>query len=439
MKTRTIFSSIVAAVVIASIGTASAQVNPDDFNALKDAVQKLNQQMQELMKGREADQKRHEEDQKTIDNLQKQLGDTTRIATNAQQKADETAKVQSSYPAVSSAMHSTHNFMMVGDAEVQFGQTSGSHSSFVLADFAPIFLFRANDNVLFEAGFDITLQNGAQPGGGSSTHVDLSFAQLDYLMNDYLTIVAGDMLLPLGTYSERAAGFLNKIPDDPLPRDLLPGSGVGLQLRGAVPIGQFADSLNYAAYVVNGPSSIDGSGTSTNVDLGGNVGDTPNWHANPSFGGRIGWFHPWKAHYDLELGISGQTGEWDNAGNRRWSAGVLDAALHIGPYFEAKGEYIRSWVETDDVGTMRPRGWWAQVGYKLAGLNLDVPLVHNIELMGRYDESNDALGTKTDRWTIGYVYYFSNTFLFEGAYEFFHSTSPDEGNNRYIFQLSYGF
>jgi hypothetical protein len=309
----------------------------------------------------------------------------------------------------------------------------------VLADFAPIFLFRASDNVLFEAGFDITLQNGAQPGGGSETHVDLSFAQLDYLMNDYVTVVAGDMLLPLGTYSERAAGFLNKIPDDPFVRDLLPGSGVGLQLRGAIPIGQKADSLTYAAYVVNGPSSIDGSGTSTNLDLGGNVGDTPNWHANPSFGGRLGWFHSWKPHYDFELGISGQTGDWDNAGNRLWSAAALDAALHIGPYFEAKGEYIRTMVETDDVGTMRPRGWWVQAGYKLAGLNLDVPLVHNIELMGRYDESNDALGTKTDRYTLGYVYYFSNTFLFEGDYEWIHSTNPEDDHNRFIFQLSYGF
>ena len=80
-------------------------------------------------------------------------------------------------------------------------------------------------------------ENGNR-AAGSSTAVDLSFAQLDYLLNDYVTIVAGDMVLPLGTYSERAAGWLNKIPDDPLVRDLLPGSGVGAQLRGAVPIGQ---------------------------------------------------------------------------------------------------------------------------------------------------------------------------------------------------------
>ena len=62
---------------------------------------------------------------------------------------------------------------------------------------------------------------------GATTSIGLSFATLDYLLNDYVTFVAGDMLLPLGTYSERTAGWLNKIPDDPLPRGVLPG-GSGL-------------------------------------------------------------------------------------------------------------------------------------------------------------------------------------------------------------------
>src|SRR5208283_715590 len=163
-----------------------------------------------------------------------------------------------------------------------------------------------------------------------------------------VTFVVGDMLLPLGTYSERGAGWLNKIPDDPLVRDVLPGSGVGVQLRGAVPVGQAGQALSYSVYCVNGPSS-----TQTNnlafpdqIDLGGNVGDSPNWHGSPSGGGRIGWFYPLKAHYDLELGVSGQTGAWNDGGNLLWSAAVLDYALHISPNFEAKGEYINTWYQT---------------------------------------------------------------------------------------------
>jgi hypothetical protein len=163
-------------------------------------------------------------------------------------------------------------------------------------------------------------------------------------------------------------------------------------------------------------------------------------HSDPSGGGRIGWFVPFKAHTDLELGVSGQTGQWDNNGQKNWSALVIDAALHITPYFEAKGEYINTWQETADMGTVRPRGWWVQAGYKLAGLNLDLPVVNDLELMGRFDNLNDGLGTTTDRVTAGFVYYLSNTLLFEGDYEFVHSRGgPAAATPGLILQLSYGF
>jgi hypothetical protein len=335
---------------------------------------------------------------------------------------------------------------MVGDAEIQFGKVDGSHSAFALADFAPIFLFRARDNILFEAGFDITLQNGTTGthDSGVTTSVGLSFATLDYLINDYMTFVGGYMLLPLGTYSERSAGWLNKIPDDPLPRDLLPGSGVGVQLRGAVPIGSAGQSLTYAVYGANGLGSSDGTANHDQLDFDGNVGINSNGtfgnlHATPSGGGRIGWFYPLKAHYDFELGVSGQTGTWNDDNNRLWSAAVVDAALHFGSNVEIKGEYIHSWQQTTDLGTLDPHGWWIQAAYKLAGLNLDLPLVNNIELVGRYDNSHDNLGIHTDRYTIGYVYYFSNTLLFEGDYEFRSSNDPESNHNFLVFQLSYGF
>ena len=146
------------------------------------------------------------------------------------------------------------------------------------------------------------------------------------------------------------------------------------------------------------------------------------------------------AHGDLELGLSGQTGTWDDADEHHWSAGVIDAALHLGPNVEFKGEYIHTWVETEDVGTIHPRGWWVQGAYKLAGLNLDLPVMNNLELVARYDTKRDnSKGIHTGRYTLGYVYYFSNTLLFEGDYEFHSSTDPDENHNLFVFQLSYGF
>jgi len=385
------------------------------------------------------------------------LGDTQKTATDAQQKA-ETAQAQSIRPMPGEG-NATHNFTIVGDAEVQFGKVNGQHSGFGLADFAPIFLFRSRDNLLFEAGFDIQLQNNASgthgTGGGATTTFDMSFAQLDYAFNDYVTLVTGDMLLPLGTYIERSAGWIKKIPDDPLPRSVLPSSGIGAQLRGALPVNSSGQSLTYAAYLANGPGSVDGSGNALttdsngnvipNLDLNSNVGfdsngnSIGNLHSSPGGGGRIGWFYPWKAHYDLELGVSGMASQWDASGSLLWSAVVADAALHVSPYFELKGEYIHTWQQTSDLGTVAPHGWWLQAAYKLSGLNLELPLVNNLELVGRYDVANDGFGIKTERYTVGYVYYFSNNLLFQGDYEFIHSNDPTQSHNMFLFQIAYGF
>jgi hypothetical protein len=80
-----------------------------------------------------------------------------------------------------------------------------------------------------------------------------------------------------------------------------------------------------------------------------------------------------------------------------------------------------------------------QAGYKLAGLKQNLPLISNVELVGRYDILRDGIGLRVDRYTAGFVYYFTNTLLFEGDYEFLQSNDPNMAHNELLFQLSYGF
>jgi hypothetical protein len=441
----------ICAVGISLPPRATAQVSLVDFNALKETVQKLSEQVQSLQQTNVIQQQTHEKDMEQLQQLQEKLAETQQIATNAEQKSIAAAQAQplSREPIDEATVN--HNFQILGDAEFQYVKAAGQHGAFSLADFAPIFLYRGGDNILFEAGFDTTIQNNAPASGGYTTTFNLSFAQLDYVMNDYMTLCAGELLIPLGTYAERGAGWLNKIPDDPLAVDaLLPGSGVGAELRGGIPVGDAGKFFNYSVYLANGPSSADGTGNAEALDLGGNVGvrsdDTvANLHGNPSLGGRLGVFMPFKPHYDLELGISSQSGEWDNAGNHLWTAGVFDAALHLGPSFEAKGEFIVTRFGSDDLGQISQQGWWVQAGYKLAGLNLEIPVINNLELVGRYDSlhnaydsANNAFDFNTQRYTAGFIYYITNTLLFEGDYEFLHSTDPSQVG-QLILQLSYGF
>jgi hypothetical protein len=432
------------AVAFASPQRAIAQVSESDFKALQEAVRLLTGKVQKLEETHNADAQTHQKDMEQLQELQKKLAETQQIATAAAQKGAAAAEMQPLPRVPLDEATVNHNFMILGDAEFQYAKSAGQNGAFFLADFAPIFLYRGGEDVLFESGFDFVLQNNAPGGGGYTTTVNLSFAQLDYVMNNYMTFCAGDLLLPLGTYSERSAGWLNKFADSPLSRNLLPGAGVGAELRGAFALGDAGKLLNYSVYGVNGPGSSDGTGNAGSLDLGGNVGlrsdnAVANLHGKPSGGGRLGLFLPFKPHYDLELGVSGQSGQWDDAGIHQWTSGVLDASLHLGPSFEAKGEYVKSRYGSDDLGLVRQEGWYAQVGYKLASLNLDLPGINNLELLGRYDSMRDGLGVRMRRESLGFVYYLSNTLLFEGDYEFLHISDHSQPANQFILQLSYGF
>jgi hypothetical protein len=425
----------------------AAEVSDADFNALKDLVQKLNEQVQSLRQTNQAVLQQHEQDAHQLQELQAKLAETQQTAAAAEQKSDAAVQAQSQ-PSLRAPLDEAtvnRNFQILGDAEFQYVNADHQNGSYLLSDFAPIFLYRGGDNILFEAGFDTTLGNNAPAGGGYTTTFNLSFAQLDYVITDYLTLCAGELLLPMGTYSERGAGWLNKIPEDPLAVDaLLPGSGVGAELRGALPLGDAGKLFNYSLFCVNGPSSADGTGNAGALDLGGNVGVrsdgiSANLHNNPGGGGRLAVFLPFKPRYDLELGVSAMVSEWDNAGSHLWSAGVLDAALHLGPNFELKGEYIASRFGSDDLGTINQNGWFVQAGYKLAGLNLEFPGLNNLELVGRYDSLHDGLGNTTDRYSVGAVYYVTSALLLEGDYDFINSTDPTQPSNQLILQISYGF
>ena len=440
---------------------AGAEVSDADFQAMKEAIQKLSDKVQKLEEthAKDQDQIKQLQDQlkqpqpaanaDQIKELQDRLKQTEATATQAAQKAEALAQAQPAYRVPDDSGSVNKNFMILGDAEIQYAKFPGEHGAFLFADFAPIFLYRAGDRILFEAGFDFTLQNGTDPvtghDSGQGTGINLSFAQLNYVLNDYVTIAAGNMLLPLGTYAQRSAGgWVNKIPDDPLPRDLLPGTGIGVQLLGAIPIGHSGQLLNYSVYGVNGPSSTDGTGAPGSLDLGGNVGlhndnTVGNLHGNPSGGGRVGWFFPFgPPHFDIEVGASAMSGEWDDAGKHNWTGGALDASLHLGPYFETKGELIRTRYGSDS-GMIDPRGWWVQAAYKLAGMHLEFPGINNLELVGRVDSINDGLGTHTRRETMGMVYYITNTLLVEGAFEFNQSNDPAAKGDVTLLQLGYGF
>src|ERR1700751_3026538 len=80
---------------------ASGAVSDDEFNTLKDLVNKQGQRLDQLEKSHEQDQKTidenkkvHEQDQKEIQGLKQRLDETQKTAADAQQKAETASQIK---------------------------------------------------------------------------------------------------------------------------------------------------------------------------------------------------------------------------------------------------------------------------------------------------------------------------------------------------------
>lgn len=420
-------------------GLGLAGIAPRAVEAVTDEEFKtLQQQLQQL-------QKQREEDRKEMQQLKERLGEAEKKAGEAQKVASEAAaKVPPTYPLPSEEASAKQNFLLTGYAHALYEKTEGENGSFLLGSFNPIFLYRFGDKILFEGELEIEVETEEE--GESETEVSLEYAQIDYAFNDYVTLIAGRFILPLGTFNEKIhPAWINKLPTRPLPyaghdAGLLPFNDIGVQARGAWRPESCDAVLSYALYGVNGPGSELEEVSPGMVEEELHFSGGADLNDAPSAGGRIAVFYPWASYNDIEVGVSGQSGTWNRDADLLWSAFVVDAALHLGPYTELRGEYIHTWQETDEEGTLQPRGAWAQAAYKLAGLGLELPMINNAEGVFRWSYvDTDMEMTKTHAFALGLNYYIVNTLQFKAAYEFITSDENHDENNRLSFQIAYGF
>lgn len=313
---------------------------------------------------------------------------------------------------------------------------------------APIILWKPTDKLLFEGRFDIFLAE-------RSTEVDLAYAEVSYLLSDYLTVAGGKFVLPFGIFWERArAPWINKLPTMPLlySRGLVGEAGLGFQLRGGAAIG--SSKINYAAYAINGPEYV------TNAsDLGrlgyGRGRDNNN---NRTIGGRIG-FLPIP---ELEIGssiLAGRVGQ-SGSGHSKPDTLIVGVDLSYGRELEAirgrldlRGEAV--WVDTEDVSygglfdlfgfDNKSHGWYLQAAYRPT--KVDVNLFENVELKNvefvfRYDSLRRPgarqLGVDRDQLTFGLDYWIRPNVVLKAAYVFDDAHGGDD-QDAFLLQMGVGF
>ena len=101
---------------------------------------------------------------------------------------------------------------MTGFSNVDFIAGSGrKQDGFTAAEFTPIFHFQFSDRVLFEGELE------AETTANGGTEIGLGYANINLILNDYMALVAGKFLSPIGQFRQNIhPSWINKMPTAPV-------------------------------------------------------------------------------------------------------------------------------------------------------------------------------------------------------------------------------
>ena len=307
-----------------------------------------------------------------------------------------------------------------------YTQPNAKPGSFSSPDFAPYFLLQLNEEFLLAANIDI-----------NNSGVSVGEAQVDWLVADWMTVVLGRFLTPLGFFNERLNHeWINRLPDVPLMfRQVSPLSSTdGLMLRGSSYLFGSPVKLEYMLYGGNGLQAAAAPATYTAaVDLGGITGG-PDEANLQSLGGRIGF---WIPEWGLTGGVSGYSnGRYSSAAKDQFGLWQLDFGYRKGNW-DVRFEYADNYQQAASYigNNIRRKGYYAQVAYR--PYHLQHPILRNLEVAARYGRvwfhgidptqvDPTAFGSPIDvpidreQWTLGVNYYFYPSMALRLAYEVNH-------------------
>jgi hypothetical protein len=310
-------------------------------------------------------------------------------------------------------------FALVGYATLNYESSNGD-AGFVSATYNPIFVYKVNDKLSFNAELELEVEDSWDGA------LALEFAEFNYQINNNIAIYGGKFLSPLGTYQSRLhPAWVNKSINNPIGiqnkvngiKRLQGDSELGIGLRGGFYSGN--TRFNYDIYTTNGPKiNDDGS-----IDWDSSGGDNNN---SPAFGGRIG-FLPFMSS-TFEVGVSGYTGkagDKDAFSNANVSLFVLDLNYvkdtGIG-VFDLKGQYNNQKV-SDEVypGTIIPfqkfnnntSASYLQLAYKYPGSKFEL-----VNRIANFNVPNQVTwGADQTRYTIGLDYWLNWNAAFKIGYD----------------------
>jgi hypothetical protein len=332
--------------------------------------------------------------------------------------------------------------LLSGYATTQFMDPEGGPSTFGV-QFNPIFHFRLTDKLHFNSELEIGLEAGGHEGG-TSTEIAMEFATIDYLATDWLTLTAGQFLLPFNTFGTRFhPQWINKLASMPPIYRGHGGSGgiipilndVGIMASGGAPLWNDDSKFNYAVYLTNGwgRAMHDEEEEGPEDELDFIFGTTPDINDQKAVGGRIG-FLPIP---NFEVGGSYQTSRANGPDGRYHLVGMDASYWKEG--FELRGEAIRLSRDTRE-GDFDKWGYFVQAAYRLKYLPTNGEALGGylgrLEPVVRWGQVVDAGPFNRRQLAFGLNYWLFESVPLKFTYEINRGIVR---NDRLFLQASYGF
>ena len=332
---------------------------------------------------------------------------------------------------------------LAGYADVNYiniDTDNGAKSDFTTGVFAPIFHYQYQDKVMLETELAFTVNADGE------TEVEMEYFTIDYFANDYMAIVMGKFLSPLGQFRQNFhPSWINKLPSAPQGfghGGAAPVADVGLQTRGGFKIGS-AVSANYAAYLGNGVAA-EMNGDGDEIEEAHSPGFNVDGDNGKNYGGRFGLFIPGAK---LDFGLSWATGkaaEFEESdpvngtpatfeNKRDWDFVGADFVWRMGG-LDIRGEYVKQSYGARPDGSSGKADFdatYLQAAYRFPSTKWEVVI--------RTSTYNNPENT-FDRTTAGVNYLLANNIITKLAYESndrkFDSAAAED---KILVQLAYGF
>jgi mono/diheme cytochrome c family protein len=318
-------------------------------------------------------------------------------------------------------------------------------------------LWKINEWFAFEGGVDTEIS------GNGNTDVSLAIANACFFANDYLMLRAGLMPTAFSRFKETLdPPWINKLPDEPLLVALVPDTTVGVEARGALPLGPMR--LIYSVYTINDPIL----NTSDPVQAGTvSFYNFQGFDNVPGFGAKLGL----RTTPEFEFGAACL---WSMVGSRGtdyrftdviefdlylrfqqvYTFGTIDLQAEWAWQHIRKATYAGP-PDANGVPAFGPlrftnesQSGYVQLGYRLTAA--ENVYVKNVEFVARYDwlglpaYGPPGANMDTNRVSAGVDYWFTPSIVLKAAYEFSEiyahpGRGKDTESHAFITQLGMGF